>query len=307
VRYYAGIDGGQSGTQAVIADETGHILARGHAGAADEVGQNRDSTRLRDALSGALADALQHASLDRQTQFDAIAAGISGYEGRVYGQEPELPARSLALVHDTVIAHAGALAGETGVVVIAGTGSVAYAAGASGETALVGGWGYLFGDEGSAFGLARDALSRAMRDTDAGRASSIADLALAHFSVSELRKLSRSFYTGGITRAQIAGFAQALIESAERGDALAVLHVQNAAQALAQIAKLAAASIRLESPAVAFTGGMMRSGTMRELTAEWLQAIFPQARRVEPRHDPASGALLLAYKAAGMQAPTLRG
>jgi N-acetylglucosamine kinase-like BadF-type ATPase len=306
VRYFAGIDGGQSGTTAAIADESGRILARGSAGAADEVGQTRDSTRLRDALNAALADALKRASLDPQIQFTAAVAGISGYEGRVYGREPDVRARSFGLVHDTEIAHAGALGGEPGVVVIAGTGSVAYARDAS-ASALAGGWGYVFGDEGSAFGLAREALSRAMRDTDAGQHSSIADLALEHFGVGELRRLSRTFYTGGITRAGIAAFARIVIQQAERGDPVAAQHVQNAAWALAQIAKTAAERAGMEAPRVAFTGGMMRSPSMAELTAEWLQAIFPQARLTEPLYDAASGALLLAYKAAGMEAPTLRG
>lgn len=304
--YYAGIDGGQSGTDAVIADETGRILARGRAGAADEVGQTRESTRLRDALSEALADALQRAALDPQTHFASIVAGISGYEGRIFGREPQLPSDNVTLVHDTAIAHAGALGGEAGVVVIAGTGSVAYAVDSGGNTALAGGWGYLFGDEGSAFGLAREALSAAMRDTDAGSASSIAGVALSYFGVPDLRKLSRSFYTGGITRAKLASFAQAVIEQAERGDAQAAAHLQNAAQALVQIAKTAAGRLALLEPGVAFTGGMMRSPAMRELTADWLQALFPQARAVAPQHDAAGGALLLAYKAARVQPPTLR-
>ena len=54
---YAGIDAGQSGTVAVIGDESGRILGRGRAGAADEIGQDAQSTRLRDALRAAYDEA----------------------------------------------------------------------------------------------------------------------------------------------------------------------------------------------------------------------------------------------------------
>src|SRR5215469_5605871 len=112
---YAGIDAGQSSTTAAIAADDGHILARGYAGPADEIGARPDSTRLRDALEGALADALRNASMDASTRFDAVVAGISGYEGRVYGQAPRLPADRIELLHDSAIAHAGALQGKPGV------------------------------------------------------------------------------------------------------------------------------------------------------------------------------------------------
>ncbi|HKE37033.1 MAG TPA: BadF/BadG/BcrA/BcrD ATPase family protein, partial [Candidatus Baltobacteraceae bacterium] len=126
-RYVAGIDGGQTSTAAVIGDERGRVVGRGVAGPADEVGQGADSTRMHDALSGALRAACKGAGLDAGTHFEAIVAGVSGYEGRVYGKMPQLPAARFVLMHDAPIAHAGALAGEPGVVVIAGTGSVVYA------------------------------------------------------------------------------------------------------------------------------------------------------------------------------------
>lgn len=269
--------------------------------------QTPESTRLRDALAGALADAIRDASLPEHAQFAAIVAGVSGFEGRVHGRAPDLPSPVVHLLHDTPVAHAGALAGEPGVVVIAGTGSVAYALAPGGASALVGGWGYLFGDEGSAFALARDVLAHAMRASDEGGPSALRDLALRHFQARDLRALARSFYTGAISRAEIAAFAPAVIAQAERGDAGAAQFVQDAARALARLAALAAGRAGLRAPSVAFTGGMMRSAAVRESAEQWLNASFPQARCVAPVYGPAEGALLLAYKAAGIGTPTLRG
>ncbi len=298
--YYAGIDGGQTGTTAVIGDETGRILGRGNAGPADEVGQDAASTRLRDALNAALSDAIAHANLPAHARFAQIVAGISGYEGHVYGQPPKLPADALILEHDAPIAHAGAFGGGPGIIVIAGTGSVAYAVNDAGATAMTGGGGYLFGDEGSAFWLARTAVSDAMRDTDAGEPNDLTQLALQYFGVPSLRKLVRAFYGGAITRTQFASFASVIVKQAENENVQASQYVKDAARALVTLAMRAMERVGLQTPKVAFTGGLFESGTVRDQVAQWMQELLPQAQHVQPRYDPPVGALLLAYKAGGI-------
>lgn len=301
--YYAGIDGGQSSTDAVIADESGKVLGRGSAGPSDEIGQGPDSTRLRDALRDALADAVRHAGLPSDTEFAAIAAGISGYEGRVYGRAPELPAQRLTLVHDSENAHAGALGGDAGVVVIAGTGSIGFARNERGETSLVGGWGFLFGDEGSAFWLARKALSDAMRDKDANEGNPLADAALARFGQPSLRKLARAFYLQSISRAQLASFASVVVEAAERGDERAAHYLNSGAEALVTLAMRAMKHVGMRAPKVAFIGGMTKSATYSGEIAQHMKKLLPQAQHVPPRYDAATGALILAYREAGIPIP----
>lgn len=298
--YFAGIDGGQSSTVAVIGDENGHVLARGTAGPADEVGQGPESTRLRDALSGALSDAVERAQLPAQTRFEQIVAGISGYEGRIYGQPPELPTDILTLEHDAPIAHAGAFAGDPGVLVIAGTGSVAYAVNERGASALVGGWGYLFGDEGSAFWLARTAIADAMRDEDTGEPSALTRRVLEFFNAGSLRKLARSFYAGQISRTQVASFARLILQEAEDGNERAAQYVKDGASALVMLASRARRHSGLQTPKVAFIGGLSASATMRNEVMQWMRELMPHAQHVEPRYDPPVGALLLAYKAGGI-------
>ncbi|HET7815575.1 MAG TPA: BadF/BadG/BcrA/BcrD ATPase family protein [Candidatus Baltobacteraceae bacterium] len=300
MRLFLGLDGGQSSTQAALADETGRILGRGSAGPADEVNQGPDSTRLRDALEGALAAALAAAGLPPETELRAAVAGISGYEGRIYGQPPRIRAGDVTLVHDTRIAHAGALAGEPGVVVIAGTGSVAYGAGPHGE-ALTGGWGYLFGDEGSAFWLARTALMQAMREQDAGESPAFAAAALEALRMPSLRALSRAFYTGGIDRAALAALAPMVLHAAETGDAQAETIVRDGANALAIAAMYALRRSALPDTAkVAIVGGVAQNQTMVDQFAQRLRALLPQAQPVKPRYGSAEGALLLAFREAGV-------
>lgn len=276
---FAGIDGGQSGTSAVIGDADS-VLARGVAGPADELGAGASSTRLRDALENALADALRTAGLPRDTRFDAIVAGISGYEGTLAGEPPQLHAERVVLMHDAPIAHAGAFAGEDGVVVIAGTGSVGYARTRDGRTRTTGGWGYLFGDEGSAFWIARMYVERAIAgDEDDARV-------LQYFGVANMRELVRAFYAGAITRDRFAAFAHEALESPAI-----------AGSAARSLAALARASVIEEPCAVAFTGGLMRNAAFKTRVYEAARAVLPRCMVAEPLADPAEGALMLARRA----------
>ncbi len=290
---YAGIDAGQSRTVAAIADESGRELGRGEAGAADEIGQTANSTRLSDALRKAYDAAALAAKLPANARCERIVAGISGYEGRVYGQTPDLPCGELILLHDAVIAHAGAFQGGPGVAVIAGTGSVAYGANERDETVTVGGWGYLFGDEGSAFWFARRAIEDAIRDEDAGKKNSFAQTLLRHFGTESLRALERSFYAGENTRTPLAEYAQAAIERSG-SDPGGERYVQQCAQALADLAVRAMARIGLPAGPLAFLGGMTKSAVMKSAIASAVEEVTPDARLIEPAGDAVSGALFLA-------------
>ncbi len=291
---FAGIDAGQSSTTAAIAGDDGRTIAFGYAGPADEIGADAKSTRLRDALEGALADALRNANLSAQTRFDAIVAGISGYEGRVYGQTPRLPGNRVQLVHDTVIAHAGALGGEPGVVVIAGTGSAAYAVFKDGGTHFEGGWGYLFGDEGSAFWIARTAISLATYHGDCEGTRAL----LSFFDVHTLRELVRAFYVGDLSRASIASFAPVCIASAKADEGCPCL-CDPPANAARELARLAARAARetTDPITVAFVGGLVADPWLRKLIGQALREQLPSAIVAQPKGEPVDGALVLARRA----------
>jgi N-acetylglucosamine kinase-like BadF-type ATPase len=295
VRLFAGLDGGQSSTQAVIGDERGRILAGGSGAAADEIGVNADSTRLHDALSGALDDARRRAGLPDDTRFDAIVAGISGYDGRVYGRAPRLPSARVLLMHDTPIAHAGALGASAGVIAIAGTGSVVYGRAEDGSTQTLGGWGFLFGDEGSASRIARDALASVMRAYDENDPSldRERDALFDFFGKSSLRQIAHAFYKGEITRAQLAAFAPVAL----RFDAFRAIANHGADRIAALIARAIDAGA---PPRVALVGGVFADEGFRERVCAGVRAAAPRAEIVQACYEPAWGALLLAYRELGL-------
>ncbi len=295
MKYVAGIDGGQSATLAVVADERGKIIGRGSAGPADELGVERDSTRLRDALAAALEAARQDAGLDSAIRYDAIVAGLSGYDGRVRGLAPSLPAKRLMLLHDSVTAHAAAFGGGPGVVVIAGTGSFAYGRDTKGNEKRAGGWGYLFGDEGSAFWVAKTALAQAMRDADRRgetrpcqgeqETNAIGAEALKFFNAPDLRVLVKRVYNGEIARDSVAAFAPTVLR----------LQPQRYEDVGIELSALAIAAFpdSAEEVRVAFVGGMMKDPKVREAVA---LALHGKCEIVEPQHTPAEGAVILALQ-----------
>lgn len=295
-RYFAGIDGGQSGTAAVVGDERGNVLGRGDAGPADEVGEPAGSTRLRDALNAALAAALAAARLPAGTRFEAVVAGVSGYRGAARGAQPAFRAVRSSIVHDAPIAHAGAFGGGSGVVVVAGTGSVAYARDASG-CATLGGWGYLFGDEGSAFWIGREAIAKLMRAQDDGDENSgpQREALLAFVGRASLRDVQDACASGALARDRVAAYAPVALASRYFDDV-----AQRGADRLADLAGSAMRALGSEEAAVCFVGGLCAVENYRARLHAALRARVPRARPAQPRFDPATGALLLAYRESGL-------
>ncbi len=300
MRIFAGIDGGQSSSSAVLGDESGAVLARVTGPPADLVGEARDSRRQAGVLEALLADALMRAALPSDTRFASVVAAISGYdEGESTAPVLGVGTDSLRFVHDTVAAHAGAFDGGQGIVVVEGTGSVAYGVAPDGTKLRVGGWGYLFGDEGSAFWLGRRTIRDAMRGEDAGDLDGRrADEILATLGLPTLRAVQHAFAHGELTRPKIAALAPLALED--------VRLRERAAERLGRLAALAARRLGGRRWTVAGTGGLFSaSAPLRRAFARKVEAALPKAAVVPPRYDPVLGALRLAYDDAGVE-PGLR-
>jgi len=299
--YVVGIDGGQSSTTVAIADERGRVCARVVGEPTDLVGESRTSSRR----ARILESLVERASIEggvADVEFAAAVAGISGYgEHEAGAARPQIRARRLRIVHDTEIALAGAFPAGDGIVVIAGTGSVAYGGDETGRRALVGGWGYLFGDAGSAFWIARLAIARAMEDHDAGRYTELAARAIAFFDVPSLRAIQHGVAHGEISRATIAAFATdvAALAAAGSDDASSVTRAAAAELARAAVAvddRLGPQPARRVAP----IGGVFRDARLRSHFEQAVAALRPGLSVVDPLGDPVSGAIALARSDAGL-------
>ncbi len=291
---FAGIDGGQSSSVCVLGDDAGTVLARVSGPPADLVGEPPNSTRRRDTIDALLASAAERAGLPNRFEFRAVVAGVSGADPEI-APAPAPRTRNVRIVHDTEIAHAGAFDGAPGVLVIAGTGSVALAIDEHGNRARAGGWGYYFGDEGSALWIARTALRFAMEEHDCGRSSAIEQAAHVRLGADSLREIQHAYANGTLDRVRLAAFAPAVCMLAQNDEPASKLIVDAAARALGEIAAIA--GDRLGCTTVSYAGGLFTSEFVRTF-GEQLAALRPACRLIAPRHPPEIGALLLARRAA---------
>jgi N-acetylglucosamine kinase-like BadF-type ATPase len=300
VTWFAGVDGGQSSSELILANEDGTRAIRVKGPPCDLVGEAPGSRRRAQAIDGMLTTAWGQAGLSGEPNVRALVAGLSGYDGyEIEAALPESAIDRLRFVHDSEIAHAGALDGEPGIVVIAGTGSVALATDGVGRSLRAGGWGSTFGDEGSAFWLGRRAIARAMRARDRGSFAPRGEDALValvreHFGVRSLREIQHRFASGALSRPAIAEFAMTLVRVREECEAAAEL-VDDAVRQLAELVRVADARLAPERPrAVSYAGGLFAEAAIRERFTRALGGTDFNVRT--PRRTPVEGALLLAYR-----------
>lgn len=215
-------------------------------------------------------------------------------------------AQHVMATHDAEAALWGAFPSGQGIVVIAGTGSVAYGRDASGAEALIGGWGREIDDLGGAWWVGREALRAVVRAHDGrGPASRLTDLVLQRTGCARPEDLVTWVRNPSRTARDVAELALAVEEAACRGDRVALEIFQKAACALAELAAVCAARLSLtpESQRVALTGGLAaNSPTLRALFETAVNSLAPGLRLLPPTLPPVLGALLYLWAGLGVPA-----
>jgi len=304
-RLFLGIDGGQTSTTAWIGDEAGRVLGRGKAGPCNHARAAEGRERFRRAIRGAVESACAAAGIPADTAvFEAACLGLSGGPEEKEELLRELvETRRLRLTHDAEVALSGATGGEPGIIVIAGTGSIAFGRNADGETARAGGWGYIFGDEGGAFDLVRQALRAALRHEEGwGPPTALREALLATTGASSANDLLHRFYGDDYPRERIAALAPLIGDCAGKGDAVALELLHQAGQQLATLAGAVRRQLFRDGEAVtvSFAGGVFENPYTRE-RFRTLVELEDGSRVAEPRFPPAAGALIEAWRLAGLK------
>src|SRR5687767_8818745 len=232
-----GIDAGGTKTVCFLADERGHILAESRGGGANL--QAAGELEVEKVLHRVMDDALG----DHDIRPAAICLGIAGVDREddaeaVRGIMRRIGFKTRTLVvNDALIALVAGAGDRPGVVVVAGTGSIAYGRDANARAARSGGWGYLLGDEGGGFWIGRLALAAVVRQFDGrGPTTLLTDLVLAQMRLANPTELIHAVYGGGVHRYAIASIAPLVQRAADEGDAVAAALVDRAAGELASAA-----------------------------------------------------------------------
>lgn len=296
VSLYIGVDGGGTRATGVLLDGSGAELAR----ASGPAGIVRDADG---AASAAVVAELARRLLSAAgaASATALCCGLAG-AGRVAEQAAVRDAvrrhgvaAHVVVVGDAEAAMDDAFGGGAGVLLIAGTGSIAWAAGSGRRPVRTGGWGHLLGDEGSGYAIGLAGLRAILRAAD-GRAgpTALRDVLLAATGLRAPEDLVR--FAAAAAKADVAALAPHVLDCAARGDAAASAILGGAVHELADLAVTAARGAGLAGPAVAFAGGVLGAAAVRERVAREITRRLPGAKVVDRDVDAARGAALIARR-----------
>jgi len=303
--FWVGVDGGGTRTRAVVAGPDLVPMGRGGSGPANA------SLRPLPVVVETIFEAVDDAAVSAAVAADraeAVGVGLAGVETAglaaplTAALEERFGAGRVLVTTDARIALAGASPGDTdgpGVVLIAGTGAIAYGRNAAGAEARAGGWGPLLGDEGSGYAIARQGLAAVVREMDGrGPHTAIRDLLFAsERGVHSLEELLAKIYRSSGGTNDVAAYFPVVLAAAKAGDAEARRILAEAGRELALAALTVVRRLGLEKEGfpVSTVGGVFAAGDLllAPLGAA-LKEVAPGARVGPPAYPPEIGAIRLA-------------
>ncbi len=304
--HFLGVDGGASKTAAIVTDEHGTILGRGLAAGSNHlrVGIEEATRNVERAVNGALVEA---GIAIREIEY--AYCGIAGsdhpshHERVVEALRVFFPRGNFIVDTDARVALTGAIGFDAGVVIISGTGSVAFGRNALGREARAGGWGPTLGDEGSGYAIARDGLAAIVRSYDGRGTPTLMTQLLCHeYDMCDPNDLPKFVYAATTHADDIARYGKLVIEAAQSGDEVARGIVANAGRELAVCVLAVADRLEMLSEAfpVAYVGGAFHAhALLLDPMREAINARAPHATIAPPKATPVEGAAMMAVRAAG--------
>lgn len=305
-RFWLGVDGGGTNCRAVVTDDNENVLGEGHAAAANLLRVGLEKAVGNVAKS--VAEACRQSGIEI-SQLTAACIGLAGVSQPDYHRQmldalkAVLAIPQIALETDARVALAGATGNQPGIVIIAGTGSIACGINARGRFARAGGWGPIMGDEGSGNYIGRRALEAVMMSYDfRGEATSMTAPVLSHFGVSSPPELTTVIYDTsskekGEVQGKIAQLSRIAVNAAQEGDNVAQEILRDASEELAKTAIAVIEQLRMENDSfrVAYVGGVFEAGELiLKPLREAINEIAPKAEIAPPMKPPALGAVMMA-------------
>jgi len=289
MEYYLVADGGGTKTEYLLFDQTGGTLAYFRTAGANATFLDRAKVMqtVRDGISGCL----NRAAVSRVS---GMMLFIPGFELCIDDFREDMRRPDIGLAADFWNAFYGALAMPYGIAALVGTGSFAVGVGRRGQHYIAGGWGPLFGDEGSGYHIGRLCLETVARLYDEGKGGSLLEtMLLEEMGIEEVPQLRAAAYAQEFTREKIAALSLLTEKAALAGDEAAQALIARAASSLADTVTLVYNRLEEDDLTVSLTGGVVKMGAL--YTAPFLASLkklAPGLTYRQPRYDPLTGAAL---------------
>jgi len=302
VQRVIGVDGGGSKTIALLADRQGKILGSADAGPSNYqvLGLEGAAANIADAVSPLLVSA---ASNRTAVQLVVGVAGAGRTQDRrrltrMLIQRLEQTAE-VYITTDAHIALVGAVGGNYGVAINAGTGAIAVGLNINGQFARADGWGYVLGDEGSGYWIGLEATRAALRAYDGRGGNTVLEkMVREHYDIEKLSDLVEETRQHKLSPSKVSKLVPRVFEAAKTGDGVAANILAEAGRRLGRSAKTVIQQLKMESEefGLALVGGVFRNADLGPLMQGFEGAIAqvaPRCRMVCPRFSPEIGAVLL--------------
>lgn len=304
-RFVIGIDGGGSKTNALLVALDGTVLAEAGSGPTNlhTVGVGNAARTLL-GLIKTLCERVQ-CSADSLEQIVMGLAGAGRPADRAalsdvlfaLARDQDFNLKNVQIESDALIALEAAFAGGPGIVIIAGTGSIALYRTEDGKVLRAGGWGRILGDEGGGYQIARAALNAVLRAHD-GRAphTLLTEHARVFFSIASIEQLIPTVRESG---GEIAGFAPEVFAAAASRDHVAARILVDQARELVELARVLA----MKQPPkrklpVALMGGLLETdNSYSRLVRDKITNALPNLVLQKPKFPAAFGAAIIGLHA----------
>ena len=298
MNYILGVDGGGTKTVALLGNPDGNVVARGVSGPS-----NYNVIGF-DAACSALESAINMACADHPGELSALCFGLAG-AGRKEDIERfeswaahKFPKKAVKVVNDAeILLMAGAPSGPA-LALICGTGSIVYGRTVTGELIRAGGWGYLFGDEGSGYAIGVAALRQVMQAYDGrGTETLLSKLLLERYRLHTPPELVNAIYGSESPRSAVATLSDLVEHAAGQGDSVAIAILEESSRELARAIAAVYPKLGTSTVPLVITGGTILHGRYLKKAfnraCETQRLAFTAVRYVA---EPAEGALKLASK-----------
>ncbi|MGG4440083.1 N-acetylglucosamine kinase [Brevibacillus fortis] len=297
-KWFIGIDGGGSKTKAAICNEAGQVQAIVAGESSNPLSRSWGDV---EATLRQLIDAVRIKAGAKEEEVAGLFIGLGGAD------RPQIKERlqhafadewgeRLLIDNDVIAALYAGTWGQPGIVLLAGTGSIACAFSKEGARHRVGGWGYLIGDEGSGFDLGKKAAIAVMREYDGrGESTVLTRLFMDYYGVERPDELISLIYEGSNPRMELAKTSQLVEQAAALGDPVANALIMQAVEDLLELADACLKKVQKPVPVV-LAGGLLTASTIlrEQLVA---RASF---QTVIPTVPPVVGALVAAVTQLGL-------
>ncbi len=284
-------DGGGTKTDFLIFSSTGFVYAF-----AEKDGTNAifiDSDEASSRIIAGIEECLKNADLDI-SDIEKIGLFIPGFSPSIEKVKSHFKRDDIILNPDEKSAFYASLGSPYGIAVLSGTGSFAYGKDYNGNTAEAGGWGPLFGDEGSGYHIGILCLKSLAKIHDEKIEGTILEeVALRDLEIERITDLRKRAYKKDFDRRKIASLTHTVKECAEKGDKLALQILDEAAAALADLAYEVSSDLSFAPLPVALVGGTRNIGELftNKVKAEIEQKV-PNLKFLEGLYSPITGAAL---------------